>query len=201
MSIIRHEGLNVTVNTIADRNNILKKPDNLTVTVIDAIGDVNAGSNTAVYRWSNNDGGKWILLSVGAEKSLTFATEELRIYNGSVISPNVPSNGHIWDIQIINDNRVMAYPRCEDLNISGNEINGLDSWNGLKIRYTYAYGTMSAQMEAILDAKVTFYETDIDPLSVVNNKVKAGNMWHDTSDEGRVAVCITVDNNLIWLEV
>lgn len=62
MGIIKQRGLQLTVNTIADRNNIVKRPDHLVVHVKDAIADPLAGSGTAIYRWSEHDS-KWTLIS------------------------------------------------------------------------------------------------------------------------------------------
>ena len=201
MAVIRQNGLQVKVNTITDRDAITKRPEFLVVHVKDAIADIDAGAGSAVYRWTNDNGGKWILISKGAEKSLSFATEELLIANGQVVASNVPENGLIWHIEVLNGNVAIAYPRVEDLNISGATIAGLDGYNSYKLRFTYAYGSLSAQMQTILNTKSNFYEQNTDPLSVSGNTVKPGDFWHDTSNEGTIAICLTMGGTLTWMVV
>lgn len=201
MAIIKQRGLQLRVNTIADRNAITKRPEHLVVHVDDAIADVDAGAGPAVYRWTEADGGKWILISAGAEKTINFETKELLIQNGQVVAPNIPLNNFIWDIQVLDGNMAIAYPRIEDLNISVGDIKGLDDFNGYKLRFTYAYGSITTQLQEAIDVKSTLYETNIDPLTVTNNKVKPGDFWHDLNDEGRIAICLTIAGNLTWMEI
>lgn len=201
MAIVKQRGLQLTVDTIAERNAIVKRPEHLVVHVKDAIADVDAGSGPAVYRWTTTDGGKWLLISAGVERTINFETKELTIADGQVISPNIPLNNFIWDIQIIDGNTSVAYPRVEDLDILAGAIRGLDSFNGLKLRYTYSYGSIGTQLQEVLDAKSHLYETNVDPLTVTNNKVKAGDYWHDIRDEGRIAICLTLSGILTWVEV
>ncbi len=201
MAIIKQRGLQLRVNTITDRNNIVKRPEHLVVHVDDAIADVDAGAGPAVYRWTEAFGGKWILISAGAEKTINFETKELLIQNGQVIAPNVPLNNFIWDIQILDNDVSIAYPRIEDLIISVGSITGLSDFNGYKVRFTYAYGSITTQLQEALDSKSTIYETNIDPLTVTNNKVKPGDFWHDLTDEGRIAICLTIATTLTWMEI
>lgn len=201
MAIIKQRGLQARVASISERNNIDKRPEHLVVHVDDAIADVMAGAGPAVYRWTNADGGKWILLSAGAEKTISFETSELLIQNGSVIAPNIPLNNFVWDLHVMDGDVTMAYPRVEDLNISVGTISGLGAYNGKKLRFTYAYGSMTAQLQEALDSKAQLYETNINPLTVTGNKVKAGDFWHDLGDEGRIAICLTIANTLTWMEI
>ncbi len=203
MAIVKQRGLQLTVETINDRNDIEKKPEHLVVHVRDAIADIDAGAGPAVYRWAINadDVGIWILVSAGAERTMTFVTEELTVSDDQVIASNIPTNDHIWGIQILDDNEAIGYPRVEDLDISAGTIDGLGDWNGYKLRFTYAYGTLTSQMQAAIDIKSTLYESETDPLTVDNNTVKPGDMWHDLGDEGRVAICLTISDDLTWTEV
>lgn len=201
MAIIRQRGLQLTVATIADRNAIVKRPEHLVVHVDDAIADLDAGAGPAVYRWSNSSGGVWILISAGAVRTMSFSTEEHLIQNGEVIADNVPANDHIWDIQILDGDNVIGYPRVEDLNISAGVIGNIVDFDGYKLRYTYAYGTLTTQIQTALDAKATLYESTVDPLTVDGNKIKAGDFWHDLNTEGKIAICLTIAGTLTWLEI
>ena len=203
MAIIKQRGLQVTVATINERNALPQKPEHLVVHVTDAIADELAGSGPAVYRWvlDINQNGTWVLVSAGAEKTVSFTTQEISIINGQVTADNVPLNNHIWNLSIVDGDNIIAFPRIEDLDISIGIISGLDTWNSYKFRFTYAYGSITAQLQAVLDTKSTLYESDEDPLDEVGNKVKAGDMWHDLNSEGRIAICLTLGGTLNWLEI
>ena len=200
MAIIKQRGLQLTVDTIGDRNAIVKRPDHLVVHVKDAIADVTAGAGTAIYRWSEHDS-TWVLISAGAEKTITFETNEQTIINGEVTLPNIPLNHNVWEIMIVDRDITVAYPRVEDLSFSNGTVSGLDAWGGLKLRCTYAYGTITDQLKTALDSKSSIYETPIDPLTVTNNHVKAGDFWHDTFDPGRIAIALTLGGALVWMEI
>ena len=201
MAIIKQRGLQLRVATISDRNNIVKKPEHLVVHVDDAIADPLAGAGPAIYKWTEASGGKWLLLTSGAEKTISFETKELIITNGVVSAPNLPLNNFIWDIQLLQDDVVIAYPRIEDLNINLGLISGLDAYNGSKLRFTYAYGSITSQLQTALDTKSNLYELNIDPLTITDNNVKAGDFWHDITVPGKVSICLTISNTLIWMEI
>ncbi len=201
MAIIKQRGLQLRVATISDRNNITKKPEHLVVHVDDAIADPLAGVGPAIYKWTEASGGKWLLLTSGAEKTISFETKELIITNGVVSAPNLPLNNFIWDIQLLQNDVVIAYPRIEDLNINLGLISGLDAYNGGKIRFTYAYGSIASQLQTALDTKSNLYELNIDPLTITGNNVKAGDFWHDITVPGKISICLTISNTLIWMEI
>lgn len=201
MAIIKQRGLQLRVATISDRNNITKKPEHLVVHVDDAIADPLAGVGPAIYKWTEASGGKWLLLTSGAEKTISFETKELVITNGVVSAPNLPLNNFIWDIQLLQNDVVIAYPRIEDLNINLGLISGLDAYNGGKLRFTYAYGSIASQLQTALDTKSNLYELNIDPLTIIGNNVKAGDFWHDITVPGKVSICLTISNTLIWMEI
>ena len=201
MAIIKQRGLQLRVATISDRNNITKKPEHLVVHVDDAIADPLAGVGPAIYKWTEASGGKWLLLTSGAEKTISFETKELIITNGVVSAPNLPLNNFIWDIQLLQNDVVIAYPRIEDLNINLGLISGLDAYNGGKIRFTYAYGSIASQLQTALDTKSNLYELNIDPLTITDNNVKAGDFWHDITVPGKISICLTISNTLIWMEI
>lgn len=148
--IIRHSSFDVTVDNILERNSLTNLVDNMTVTVVDAIADVSAGPGTAIYRWSDLKNG-WILVSKETTGSLSFETEELLIVDGKVNPKQIPTDFKIWDAAVLENNIVLVYPRIEDLVIDTNGISGLDSYNGKKLRFAYAYGTIASQITTAIE--------------------------------------------------
>lgn len=73
MAITRYSSFDVTVNTIADRNNISRKVNHMTVLVKDAIADINAGSGKAAYIWDSSDE-LWVLISRSTSDTINNAT-------------------------------------------------------------------------------------------------------------------------------
>jgi hypothetical protein len=155
--IILYKNADKTVSTILDRNNIQYKIDNMVVTVLDAIADVNAGNGVATYRWSESLS-EWVLISKSGIDTMSFQTEELTIGDGKVIPSNVPVNNQLWDISILDGDVVIAMPRLEDIIVSATLISGLGEWNGYKIRFTYGYGKITQQIETYLDERLTAVE-------------------------------------------
>lgn len=70
MANILYKNADKTVNTIAERNAISPKLDDMEVIVLDAIADIEAGPGAAVYKWSEsiND---WIMLANSKDEPLT----------------------------------------------------------------------------------------------------------------------------------
>ena len=153
MAVIRHTNFDKKVQTVAERNAINPKVDGMIVVVNDAIADVNAGAGKAVYRWDATDS-SWIMLSKSTYETISFATEEITIVNGKVLATNIPTDNEIWSISIIDGNQEIAFPRVEDLSISVGTVDLLtNNYNGKKLRFSYAYGSISQQLNAVLDAK------------------------------------------------
>ena len=160
MAVIRYSTFDKTVQTIIDRNNITNKVDGMTVVVLDAISDINAGPGKAVYRWESTSA-SWILVSKVGVDTISFATEELLIANGKVVPSNIALDNQIWNVDVIEGSLIVAQPRIEDLYIDYTGINGLSAFNGKKLRFTYAYGTVSVQMSSIiqdLEEKIENFE-------------------------------------------
>jgi hypothetical protein len=124
----------------------------MVVTVVDAIADLNVGAGTASYRW-NDKLGTWMLTFKDTYQSMSFDTEELTIANGSVLPSHFPTDNHIWDIQVLDGDAAIAFPRIQDLTISTAGISGLDAYNGYKLRFSYGYGTISQQLNSVLATK------------------------------------------------
>ena len=150
MAIIRHTNFDMTVENIAERNAITARVDGMMVVVIDAIADADAGAGKAIYRWDATDN-NWIMVSKGSVQTVSFATEELIIANGQVSPANIPLNNNIWDISIVENDIIKFQPKVEALSISPTVIGNLSLYNGKKLRFTYAYGTITTQMQSIID--------------------------------------------------
>jgi hypothetical protein len=152
MAVTRLSNFDRTVQTIADRNAITSPVNGMVVTVVDAIADLNVGAGTASYRW-NDKLGTWMLTFKDTYQSMSFDTEELTIANGSVLPSHFPTDNHIWDIQVLDGDAAIAFPRIQDLTISTAGISGLDAYNGYKLRFSYGYGTISQQLNSVLATK------------------------------------------------
>jgi len=153
MAIILYKFFDKTVGTIAERDSLTKIND-MIVTVTDAIGDPLSGVGTATYRWNDayND---WIIINSEFNgDTLNFLTEELLISNGEVQLTNVPLDNKIWGITIIENDLILKDLRLSDLSINGATISLLDEYNGKNIRFTYAFGSIGAQMEAYMEYKI-----------------------------------------------
>lgn len=153
MAVVLHKNADVTVADIAARNNIARKIDHMIVVVEDAIADPDAGSGIATYRW-NATGADWILMSKSSYQSMSFATEELVISSGQVTPANIPADNQIWNIAIVDVDVVIAEPRIEDLTIGAGVISGLAPWEGKKIRFSYAYGSVAQQITSYVGERV-----------------------------------------------
>jgi hypothetical protein len=147
MAVTRHSTFDKTVQTIADRNALGKRIDGMTVVVLDAIADVDAGSGKAIYRWDNSDS-TWILVSKSTNETISFETEELLITNGQVAISHYPTDNKIWGIKVVNSSdTIIADLRLETLTVSNGIINlNTALYNGSKLRFTYAYGTITQQI-------------------------------------------------------
>ena len=153
MAVVLYQNADKTVSTIAARNAITQKIDNMVVVVLDAIADINAGAGVATYRWSAVLD-SWILISKTTSDSIKFATEELLISNGSVTPSNVPTDNQIWGIYVLDGPHVVADMTIDGLTVTPTSISGLTDWNGYKLRFTYAYGTISQQIDSYINNQI-----------------------------------------------
>lgn len=153
MAVILYKSADRTVNTINDRNAIIHKIDNMVVTVLDAIADPEAGTGVATYRY-NETLDAWILISKSTINSMNFETEELLITNGAVSPSQIPTGNQIWAVKVVDGNTILADIREEDIVVTPSSISGLNAYNGYKLRFTYAYGTITQQMESYMTSKI-----------------------------------------------
>lgn len=91
MANILYKNADKTVQTIADRNAISPKIDDMEVVVIDAIADVEAGPGEAVYKWSESLN-IWIMLANSKDEpltSLSFLNDTLTYVDENGSSTNI----------------------------------------------------------------------------------------------------------------
>ena len=153
MAIVLYQNADITVPTISARNALTRKIDNMVVVVLDAIADAAAGPGVATYRWSKSLD-NWILISKSSYDTIKFATEELLISGGSVTPSNIPTDNQIWGIDVLDGTNIIANLTMEGLTITPTSISGLAAWNGYKLRFTYAYGTISQQVDSYIKTQI-----------------------------------------------
>jgi hypothetical protein len=174
MAIVLYKNADRTVDTISDRNSIDKKIDNMVVTVLDAISDPDAGSGVATYRWSAQLN-KWLLISKSTVETMSFETVESNIVAGKIVPQNVPSNNVIWDIYVVDGTTIINELRLEDVIVTPTLISGLGLYDGYKLRYTYAYGSVTQQITSYVDSKIADMvagaPVDLDTFKGVSDKI------------------------------
>ena len=154
MAITRHSNFDKTVQTIIDRNNISNKVNGMMVVVLDAIADPNAGSGKAIYRWESSDS-SWILVSKSTTETMNFVTEELAIVNGEAQLSYIPVDNQVWNGVILNGSLIYADLNIKNITIANGKISGFTpDVNGLILRVTYAYGTISQQITTAIEDSV-----------------------------------------------
>ena len=181
MPVIQHKSSDRTVANIADRNAISPRPDHLTVVVLDTIGDPQVLGGKAVYRW-NETSQEWLLLFKENADSLTFTSESKTITNDSVTTLNVPASGIIWDVFVMLDETTKTIEQIET-SISGNTItvipNTPGQFNGKKLHYKYAYGSITQQLEELPVApEITALDLEVQNLkqTVANLQESSGSV-------------------------
>ena len=155
MAVTRYSSFDVTVNTIADRNALIRKVNHMTVLVKDAIADPSAGQGKATYRWDASDN-TWVMVSKSTFDTISFITEELTIANNEVQLSNYPSDNQVWGGVILNGTLIVADLDMSAVTVANGKITGLNNdVNGLILRITYAYGTVAAQIGSAINDGIT----------------------------------------------
>ena len=155
MAVTRYSSFDVTVNTIADRNALIRKVNHMTVLVKDAIADPSAGQGKATYRWDASDN-TWVMISKSTTETISFITEELTIANNEVQLSNYPSDNQVWGGVILNGTLIVADLDMSAVTVANGKITGLNNdVNGLILRITYAYGTVAAQIGSAINDGIT----------------------------------------------
>jgi hypothetical protein len=142
MAIIISNDGDKTVATIAQRDSIVKKFDGMQVTVIDAIADLMVGIGSAGYQWSQALD-KWVLMWKTSKDELIFTQEAKTIVGGKVNAEHYPQNALVWSCSIRDTNGVLL----EDVepSVALKELSiGTTDFDGHRLHYTYAYGSIEA---------------------------------------------------------
>jgi len=156
MGVIVHADRNKTVKTIDDRNNLTPKRDRMLVYVKDAIADINVGKGSALYRYDLEDD-KWFLVSKSNITTLSFKTETLTIKDDQVTAAFIPTDDNIWNLSVRKDGVVYAtdFDYTVDNGIISLNFDEEGQYDDYSLRFTYAYGSITDQINAVLEKKLT----------------------------------------------
>lgn len=163
--IISNDGDKV-VNTITERNALPNRFIGMNVTVNDATGDPAIGTGSATYIWLDVNGiEQWVTASVSDGTILEFVTEKKVLAGGIVTANNVPVNGAVWTVRILDATGVIVGDISPVVTQSTIDIGTLE-YDGLTLEYTYAYGSFTAQLSQVLgdlvDKAVALVDANID---------------------------------------
>ena len=152
--IIQNDGDRV-VDTIAQRNSIgvEKRFPGMQVSVKDATGDPQTNGGFAKYEWiKDGANSRWALIQKDYQFTLSFATETKVITEGIVLTDNVPSNGSIWSVKLIDSVSGIILGDYNAVSVGGYTIDmGTNDYDGQLLEYTYAYGSFGAQLDTVLN--------------------------------------------------
>lgn len=139
------------VATINDRDNLVDKFPNMEVTVTDAIGDIEVGPGSAGYKWIV-ELNKWILTWKTTKDDMEIFTEDLVITNGEVTLSYAPQSNIVWGALIYDSNETVL-GEVKSPQVSGTYLNvGSQSYNGLTLSVTYAYGKINAAIAGLVNS-------------------------------------------------
>lgn len=142
------------VNTIAERDAIIKKFDGMEVTVKDAIADLMVGGGRAGYQWDTG-AQVWKLVWKHNKDDLVFVTENLPISNGLVTLTNSPQSALVWD-SFVTDAAGNMLVKLSNPTVTGKSVSlGSAEYNGETLWVSYAYGKIQAAVSATAITKVT----------------------------------------------
>ena len=142
------------VNTIAERDAIIKKFDGMEVTVKDAIADLMVGGGRAGYQW-DTVAQVWKLVWKHNKDDLVFVTENLPISNGLVTLTNSPQSALVWD-SFVTDASGNMLVKLSNPTVTGKSVSlGSAEYNGETLWVSYAYGKIQAAVSATAITKVT----------------------------------------------
>lgn len=151
MAILIANNGNRVVETIAERDAIVKKHSTLSVTVKDATADIMFGGGLVNYVWDTVTE-TWLPTYASLKPELIFSTEEKPIVDNSVTTDFVVKDGIIWSAKIIDaDGEIVADAHVTAvgsvITLSGGP------WIDHTLHYTYAHGTMSTELFGLWESK------------------------------------------------
>jgi len=154
MAKIVQKGFNKTVQTILDRDAIPADQliEGTTVTVENAVDDVDAGQGKATYVYTKAHG--WRLVAKDSYNSVSFTSDKLIISNGEVTPSNIPASGTVWGVQVLDGNEVLAdLDQTQlDLTTDPTKVKGIPAeFNGKTLRLSYGYGSITQQMSVLFE--------------------------------------------------
>lgn len=156
--LIANDGSRV-VDTIASRDAIPKRFSGMEVTVRDATADPEFGGGTVTYRW-DSQGSRWLPVWSELRPDLSFTTEEKPIVDGQVVADHPPKDQKVWSAFVIHaeTGEVLADAvptvSSQTLQLGGSQF------DGHRLRFTYAYGSMSTQLAQIWSQKADIHYVD-----------------------------------------
>jgi hypothetical protein len=156
----------ITVSTIMDRNQIVNRFEGMQVTVNDATGDATLGGGRACYQWDSSNS-TWALVWSDYYSTMQFSTEVKTIVDGQVTADNVPADGKVWQCRVIDQaTGVIVGDARPTVNLGVLDLGTLDH-DGKELEFTYAYGSISSQLQVVFDS----IQTQFDNLGLVGQKV------------------------------
>jgi hypothetical protein len=160
------------VNTIAERDSISQRFDGMQVLVKDATADAALGSGSARYEWIAT-ANRWAIVWSDAFSSMSFATEVLPLSGGKVTLSNIPASGVVFSCWVRHNTTgeliadVVPTVTLSEVNI------GSTSFDGHNLYVSYAYGSMSTQLNAVFATKADLVDGKV-PLSQLPSGLGGG---------------------------
>lgn len=153
MAILIANNGNRVVETIAERDAIVRRYSSLSVTVKDATADVRFGGGLVAYVWDTVSE-DWLPTYSSVKPDLKFSTEEKAIVDGSVTTDYVVKDGEVWGAKIIDsDGLIVADAHIKAIGDTITLTGG--PWDNHKLHFTYAHGTMTTELYDIWKTKAS----------------------------------------------
>lgn len=151
MAILIANNGNRVVETIADRNAIEKRHMGMSVIVKDSTADVRFGGGLVNYIW-DSIALDWLPTYSSYKPDIKFSTESKTIIGGVVTTDYVVRDGMVWSAKILDaDGLIVADAQVTAVGDKIQLPNG--NWDGHKLYYTYAHGTMTTELYGLWESK------------------------------------------------
>lgn len=143
------------VETIAERNAIpvAQRFMGMRVSVKDATSDPKFGGGTVQYQWDLTVAA-WTPVWSERKSDLKFTTENKTIVGGKVTTEFVIKDDQVWCARVVDLSGVILGDA--QLTVSGKELSiNTQDYNGMFLHYTYAYGSMTEELNDIWASKAS----------------------------------------------